>query len=75
MGPGPLWIENRKLEKQTKLKSLIIHVGNWFPKKYKLDRGWVDGVSAIKFVCDVWIFFTFARPLSVADVLIFYGRL
>ena len=36
VGPGPFWIENRKLKNQEKLKSLMF-IGS--PPKKKMDRG------------------------------------
>ena len=52
MGPGPFWIENRELENQKKLKSLMI-IACFQKNKTNWVAGWVD----------VWNFFSLAMPL------------
>ena len=57
MGPGPFWIENRKLKNNDDSCRRLI-----FPKK--CIGGGFYGVSSIRIFLDV--FFNFARPLTVS---------
>ena len=62
MGPGPFWIENRKLEKKPKIKSSMI-IG--FQKNQ--DSGLVGGVSSIHFFGCLDFLLTLQGPLGVID--------